>query len=96
MNLLAKEGFLVISVPYNVTFDHAQAAREVYERFNACMDMILTSGLPNANLNAGDLVQLPVFSVGHRLAHLLLYLVCEVYHPPAYMLLLSFLSFTII
>ncbi|KAJ8621266.1 hypothetical protein MRB53_029795 [Persea americana] len=65
MNLLAKEGFLVISVPYNVTFNHAQAAKEVYERFNACLDMILTSGLPNADLNVGDLVQLPVFSVGH-------------------------------
>eukprot|EP00268_Persea_americana_P021425 TRINITY_DN21367_c0_g1_i3.p1 TRINITY_DN21367_c0_g1~~TRINITY_DN21367_c0_g1_i3.p1 ORF type:complete len:426 (+),score=84.56 TRINITY_DN21367_c0_g1_i3:246-1523(+) len=65
MSLLAKEGFLVISVPYNVTFNHAQAAKEVYERFNACLDMILTSGLPNADLNVGDLVQLPVFSVGH-------------------------------
>lgn len=78
MNLLAKEGFLVISVPYNVTFDHAQAAKEVYERFNTCLDMILTSGLPNADLNVDDLVQLPVFSVGHRLAHMLLYVVCEV------------------
>lgn len=65
MSLLAKEGFLIISVPYNVTFDHTQAAREVYERFNSCLDTILTSGLPHANLTTGDLVQLPVYSVGH-------------------------------
>ncbi|XP_077230030.1 uncharacterized protein LOC143863243 isoform X2 [Tasmannia lanceolata] len=63
--LLAKEGFLILSVPYNVTFDHAQAAREVYKRFHACIDMILTSGLPHANLTVGDLVHLPLYSVGH-------------------------------
>ncbi|VVA11681.1 PREDICTED: E3 ubiquitin-ligase [Prunus dulcis] len=63
--LLAKDGFLVISVPYNVTFDHVQAAAQVYERFNACLDTILASGLPNANLSPAQLAQLPVFSVGH-------------------------------
>ena len=31
--LLAKEGFLIISVPYNLTFDHDIAARQVFERF---------------------------------------------------------------
>lgn len=63
--LLAKDGFLVISVPYNVTFDHVQAAHQVYERFNACLDTILASGLPNANLSPAQLAQLPLFSVGH-------------------------------
>ncbi|KAM2020902.1 hypothetical protein ACFX16_042987 [Malus domestica] len=63
--LLAKDGFLVISVPYNVTFDHVQAARQVYERFSGCLDNILASGLPNSNLSAAQLAQLPVFSVGH-------------------------------
>ncbi|XP_077236463.1 uncharacterized protein LOC143877981 isoform X2 [Tasmannia lanceolata] len=63
--LLAKEGFLIVSVLYNVTFDHAQAAREVYEKFHVCMDKLLTSGLPCANLTVGDLFHLPIYSVGH-------------------------------
>ncbi|KAJ0089511.1 hypothetical protein Patl1_13725 [Pistacia atlantica] len=63
--LLAKEGFLLISVPYNVTFDHAKAANQVYERFNSCLDTILTTGLAHANLAPTDLVDLPIFSVGH-------------------------------
>ncbi|KAK9274146.1 hypothetical protein L1049_018960 [Liquidambar formosana] len=65
IELLANEGFLIIVVPYNVTFDHAQAAREIHERFNACWDKILVSGLPYANLAAGELVKLPLYSVGH-------------------------------
>lgn len=64
--LLAKEGFLVISVPYNVTFDHANAVNQVYERFNSCLDYVLSTGLPDANLTPDDLVNLPIYSVGHR------------------------------
>ncbi|XP_057957740.1 uncharacterized protein LOC131150793 [Malania oleifera] len=62
---LANEGFLIISVPYHVTFDHTQAAREIYEKFNTCLDIILASGLPDVNITAGDLVHLPLYSVGH-------------------------------
>ncbi|KAK4600496.1 hypothetical protein RGQ29_010226 [Quercus rubra] len=62
---LAKEGFVIISVPYNVTFDHANAAKQVYERFHSCLDSILISGLPHANLTPQQLVNLPLFSVGH-------------------------------
>lgn len=65
LELLAAEGYLIISVPYNVTFDHAQVAREIYERFHACVDRIRTSGLPVANLTASEFVQLPFYSVGH-------------------------------
>ncbi|KAK0571786.1 hypothetical protein LWI29_021583 [Acer saccharum] len=65
IELLAKEGYLVISVPYNVTFDHAHAANQVYQRFHSCLDTILTSGLPDANLTAADIVNLPLYSVGH-------------------------------
>ncbi|KAF8036145.1 hypothetical protein BT93_C1983 [Corymbia citriodora subsp. variegata] len=65
IELLAKEGFLIIAVPYNVTFDHARAASEVYEKFHCCLDNVLTSGLPEDNLSAADLVDLPLFSVGH-------------------------------
>jgi len=53
-------------VPYNVTFDHSQAAKQVYERFQACLGTILTSGLPQANLSPAQLKDLPLFSVGHR------------------------------
>lgn len=66
---LAKEGFLIISVPYNVTFDHAEAAKEVYDKFNACMDSIIASGLPHANLTTAQVLDLPLFSVGHRLVY---------------------------
>ncbi|XP_028126356.1 uncharacterized protein LOC114323085 isoform X4 [Camellia sinensis] len=65
LELLANEGYLIISVPYNVTFDHAEAAREIYERFIACLDRISTSGLPSANLTATELFNLPLYSVGH-------------------------------
>ena len=41
IQLLANEGFLIIFVPYNVTFDHAQDAREVYERFNSSLDTMI-------------------------------------------------------
>lgn len=64
--LLAKEGFLIVSVPYSVTFDHLQAAKEVYDKFNLCLDTLVVSGLPDYGLTAEDIAQLPVFSVGHR------------------------------
>ncbi|KAM7259742.1 hypothetical protein ACFE04_015483 [Oxalis oulophora] len=65
IELLAKEGFLVISVPYNVTFDHEQAAKQVFQRFHACLDSLLASGLPEANLSAEEIGDLPFYSVGH-------------------------------
>lgn len=65
VELLAKEGFLVVLVPYNVTFNHEDAARQVYERFNACLDTLLSSGLPDAKLTPSQLAGLPIFSVGH-------------------------------
>ncbi|CAK9317568.1 unnamed protein product [Citrullus colocynthis] len=65
IELLAKEGFLIISVPYNVTFDHADAARQVFERFHACLDTIVASGLPDEDISPAQLVNLPLFSVGH-------------------------------
>ncbi|XP_019448012.1 PREDICTED: uncharacterized protein LOC109351112 [Lupinus angustifolius] len=65
IELLAKEGFVVVVVPYNVTFDHTQAAKQVYERFNTCLDSLLTYGLPQANLSPSQLGDLPLFSVGH-------------------------------
>ncbi|KAG8056860.1 hypothetical protein GUJ93_ZPchr0002g25919 [Zizania palustris] len=75
LELLAKEGFLVVSVPYNVTFDHESAAREVFERFHGCYDALLTSGLLEAGLSAKDIAELPLYSVGHSNGALLQLLV---------------------
>ncbi|RZR75220.1 hypothetical protein BHM03_00052062 [Ensete ventricosum] len=60
----SKEGFLVISVPYNVTFDHEKAAKEVYERFHCCMDSLFASGIPDAGITALDISSLPLYSFG--------------------------------
>lgn len=62
---LANEGYFIISVPYNVTFDHEKVTREIYERFHGCFDLILGSGLPEHGLSADDIVDLPLYSVGH-------------------------------
>ncbi|KAM0952469.1 putative alpha/Beta hydrolase [Dioscorea sansibarensis] len=75
MELLAKEGYLIVSVPYNVTFDHEGAAKEVYERFHGCMEMLFSSGLPYASIAASELVNLPLYSVGHSNGALLQLLV---------------------
>jgi hypothetical protein len=66
IELLAKEGFVVVLVPYNVTFDHSLVAKQVYDKFHTCLDTILTNGLPQANLSPAQLEDLPIFSVGHR------------------------------
>ncbi|XP_047048029.1 uncharacterized protein LOC124653018 [Lolium rigidum] len=75
LELLAQEGFLVVCVPYNVTFDHAAAAREVFQRFHGCYDELLASGLPEAGLSAMDIAELPLYSVGHSNGALLQLLV---------------------
>ncbi|CAN6182397.1 unnamed protein product, partial [Urochloa humidicola] len=75
LELLAREGFLVVCVPYNVTFDHEAAAREVFGRFHACYDALLASGLPVAGLSAPDIAELPLYSVGHSNGALLQLLV---------------------
>ncbi|XP_074345938.1 uncharacterized protein LOC141684734 isoform X1 [Apium graveolens] len=65
LGLLANEGYLIISVPYNVTFDHSRASREIYNTFFGCFDGILETGLPDFALTSTDLVDLPVYCVGH-------------------------------
>nr|XP_027084444.1 uncharacterized protein LOC113706697 isoform X4 [Coffea arabica] len=62
---LANEGYFIISVPYNVTFDHEKVTREIYERFHAGFDLILGSELPEYGLSPDDIVDLPLYSVGH-------------------------------
>ncbi|XP_047050243.1 uncharacterized protein LOC124655382 [Lolium rigidum] len=62
LELLAQEGFLVVCVPYNVTFDHAAAAREVFQRFHGCYDELLALGLPEAGLTALQLLVGSYFS----------------------------------
>ncbi|KAI5656620.1 hypothetical protein M9H77_25413 [Catharanthus roseus] len=62
---LASEGYLIISVPYNVTFDHEKVTREVFERFHACYNVICEYGLPDFGISAEEVVDLPLYSVGH-------------------------------
>ncbi|XP_028553040.1 uncharacterized protein LOC110110567 isoform X2 [Dendrobium catenatum] len=75
MELLANEGFLIVSVPYGVTFDHTTVAREVYERFHSCLDRLVSSGVPDSNLTGSELCDLPLCSVGHSNGALLQMLV---------------------
>lgn len=63
---LASEGYFIMCVPYNVTFDHEKVTREVFERFHACYDVICEYGLPDFGLSAEEVVDLPLYSVGHR------------------------------
>lgn len=79
MELLAREGFLIISIPYNVTFDHTQASTEVLERFHKCMDVLSTNGISDANLRPSDLLSLPIYSVGHSNGALLQLLIGSSY-----------------
>ncbi|KAK6158581.1 hypothetical protein DH2020_005895 [Rehmannia glutinosa] len=65
LELLANEGYLIISVPYNVTFDHEKVTREIYKRFHTCLDSILTTGLPENGISAAEIADLPYYSVGH-------------------------------
>jgi acetyl esterase/lipase len=67
IELLAKEGFLIVATPYNVTFDHTVSAQVIQNRFNRCLDILCTSSrfLP-AELSPDDVAALPIFSVGHR------------------------------
>ncbi|GKA38265.1 alpha/beta hydrolase fold protein [Tanacetum coccineum] len=65
LGLLANEGYLIISVPYNVTFVHSQATRKVFKRFHSCLNSVLTFGLPSDGLLAVKLVDLPLYSVSH-------------------------------
>lgn len=66
LGLLANEGYLIISVPYNVTFDHEKVTREIFDRFHACFDSILKDGLPLYGISAAQIADLPFYSVGHR------------------------------
>ncbi|XP_078428231.1 initiation factor 4F subunit (DUF1350) isoform X2 [Wolffia australiana] len=75
IEMLAKEGFLIVSVPYKVTFDHSVVAREVYEKFHACFERLSSSGVPDSDLSAADLTDLPLYSVGHSNGALLQMLV---------------------
>ncbi|KAG9139977.1 hypothetical protein Leryth_010499 [Lithospermum erythrorhizon] len=65
LSKLAEEGYLVICVPYNVTFDHTEGCRRVFERYHSCFDSICESGLPESGLSGADIADLPLYSLGH-------------------------------
>lgn len=64
IELLAKEGYLIVATPFSLSFDHTVSAQGIHTRFNTCLDYLSNTGF--AGLSAGDISTLPVYSVGHR------------------------------
>eukprot|EP00897_Mesotaenium_endlicherianum_P010393 jgi/Mesen1/9382/ME000610S08693 len=71
IELLAKEGYLVVATPYNITFDHKSSTRVIHERFNACIDDLSANGFRPAGLSGADVEGLPIYGVGHSLGALM-------------------------
>ncbi|CAM6093459.1 unnamed protein product [Calypogeia fissa] len=65
IELLAKEGFIIVATPYNVTFDHAVSAQRIHKKFNDTLSILYNFGVPSLGLMPDDLSELPVYSVGH-------------------------------
>ncbi|KAL3682966.1 hypothetical protein R1sor_000988 [Riccia sorocarpa] len=65
IELLAKEGYLIVATPYNVTFDHEQSALRIHEKFNNTLRTVRSSGFSMAGLSTQAASKLPVYSVGH-------------------------------
>lgn len=64
IELLAKEGYLIVATPYSLSFDHTVSAQGIHTRFNTCLQYLSATGL--GSLSAEEISKLPVFSVGHR------------------------------
>lgn len=64
IELLAKEGYLIVATPYSLSFDHTVSAQGIHTRFNTCLRYLSATGL--GSLSAEEISKLPVFSVGHR------------------------------
>ncbi|KAJ7517075.1 hypothetical protein O6H91_21G010100 [Diphasiastrum complanatum] len=93
IELLAKDGFLVVAVPYNVTFDHAAAVEEIHQKFNTCLDSLLEDGVPSAGISPSALSGLPVISVGHSngaLMQVLIGSICKLGKLPKANVIISF------
>ncbi|KAG0568825.1 hypothetical protein M758_6G044300 [Ceratodon purpureus] len=69
IEMLAKEGFMIVATPFSLTFDHTVAAQGIHNRFNNCIDYISTTGF--GVLSAQEISSLPVYSVGHSLGALM-------------------------
>lgn len=69
IELLAKEGFLIVATPYNLSFNHAASAVGIHERFNSCLSLLSKSGFQG--LSPNEISDLPIYSVGHRLSSIL-------------------------
>ncbi|KAG6549348.1 hypothetical protein Mapa_009065 [Marchantia paleacea] len=65
IELLRKENYIVVAVPYNVTFDHTQAARQIHKKFNTTLNFLRRDGVPFNRLPPAEVSTLPIFSVGH-------------------------------
>lgn len=64
IDLLAKEGFVIVATPYRLSFDHTVSAQGIHARFNSCLDYLSAYGF--GDLSAEEISSLPLYSVGHR------------------------------
>ncbi|XP_002965793.2 uncharacterized protein LOC9655377 isoform X1 [Selaginella moellendorffii] len=65
IELLAKQGFLIMAAPYNVTFDHELCARRIHGNWSSSLNLLAQSGCEVFGLSPSDVAELPVISVGH-------------------------------
>jgi hypothetical protein len=67
---LASAGYLIVAVPYQLTFDHRQSASVVEKRLQDCLELLYAQegfGIGSVQgLRGSELKELPVFGVGHR------------------------------
>ncbi|KAH7296112.1 hypothetical protein KP509_26G009300 [Ceratopteris richardii] len=65
IDLLRQQDYLIIATPYNVTFEHTIAAKLVHNKFMHAKDALINGDLHVPGVNADDIGNLPVFSIGH-------------------------------
>lgn len=65
VSLLAAGGYLVLPVPYSVTFDHSRAAADLQRTFCTARGKLTANGRPERGWTGRQLADLPVYGVGH-------------------------------
>ncbi|MCO5592999.1 hypothetical protein L7F22_047003 [Adiantum nelumboides] len=65
IELLRRQGFLIVATPYNVTFEHVLAAELVYRKFQNGRDALVNGDCIIPGVSSNHISSLPVFSIGH-------------------------------
>lgn len=69
IDLLSKEGFVIVATPYRLSFDHTVSAQGIHARVNSCLDYLSAYGF--GDFSAEEISSLPLYSVGHSLGALM-------------------------